>query len=165
RLVISETRQVSPRKWPPELKCRRRMHYYLAAREARARDPAARALLLDLDGFVSEASTANVFAYIQDEGFVSPLRSKILPGVTLDVLRDLAGDLGWTFRERDLLPADLCAADEVLLCSTSPCLLPVVSLDGQPIGHGRPGPAFHRLLRAFGNGVGVDIAEQARRCA
>ena len=66
RLATTSVRQISEQSWPAELKCRSRMHYYLADREARAIDPRARALLLDERGLVSETSTANVVAYRQE---------------------------------------------------------------------------------------------------
>ena len=141
------------------------MHYYLADREARSRDPEARAILLDLDGLVSEASTANVLAYFADRGLVSPPQESILPGISLGMLRDLARTLEIPFQSQPMPPDMLARADEVLLCSTSPCVLPAVSLDGKPIGDGQPGATFRRLLEAWGQEVGLDIAEQARRFA
>lgn len=165
RLTISNVRQVSPRSWPAELKCRSRMHYHLADREARSVDPRSRALLLDLDGFVSEASTANVLAYFRGEGLVSPLRTKILPGISLDTIRSIAVEREIPFQERDLLPEELLRADEVMLCSTSPCLLPVVRINDQPVSSGRPGPVFEQVLDAWSQHVGLSIADQARRFA
>jgi len=61
-LVTTDIEQTPPQCWPPVLKCRSRMHYYLADRHAAAADPQARALLLDAEGFVTEASTANVLS-------------------------------------------------------------------------------------------------------
>lgn len=162
RLVVTSVRQTSPRNWPPELKCRSRMHYYLADRQARGVDPDARALLLDLDGFVCEASTANVFHYVLGQGCIAPRRTNILPGVSLDVLRELCEKVGLPFTERDVTPDEFMAADEAFLCSTSPCLLPVVAVNGQPIGHGGPGDIFRQLLVAWNEEVGIDIAQQAR---
>lgn len=164
-LITARTRQVSPRNWPPELKCRSRMHYYLADREARNADPLARAILLDLEGYVSEASTANVLAYHVDSGLVSPPSDTILPGFSLATLHELAGVLEIPFRYERFTPDDLARAEEILLCSTSPCVLPVVLLDGKTIGKGEPGSVFRRLLAAWGELVGVDIAAQARRFA
>src|SRR5690606_15089688 len=69
--------------WPPALKCRSRMHYYLADREAAARFPGARALMLDAGGFATEASTANVLVYRAGVGLLTPPRAKILPGISL----------------------------------------------------------------------------------
>jgi branched-subunit amino acid aminotransferase/4-amino-4-deoxychorismate lyase len=164
-LVTSSVEQVSSRCWPPELKCRSRMHYYLADRQARRIDPDSRALLLDEDGFVCEATTANVTAYFQKEGLVSPRHSKILPGISVAMLADLCRTLAIPFVERDLTPRDIATADEILLCSTSPCVLPVVRLDGQPIGTGIPGPIFARLINAWSAEVGIDIIAQARQFA
>ena len=66
---------------------------------------------------------------------------------------------------RDLKPADVAAAAEIFLTSTSPCLLPVTRFEGRPIGTGQPGPMFHRLLSAWSQLVGLDIAAQSRRFA
>jgi branched-subunit amino acid aminotransferase/4-amino-4-deoxychorismate lyase len=163
RLVTTDVEQVPASSWPPELKCRSRMHYYLADRYARNIDPQARGLLLDRQGYVVEASTANVIVYVRDEGLVSPPRASILPGVSLAFLEELAGQLGLAFTYRDLSISDVAEADEVLLSSTSPCLLPVVSFNGRPVGTGKPGEVLRRCLHAWGRHVGVDIPGQAER--
>ena len=162
-LVISTIPQVSALCWPPELKCRSRMHYYLANRQARRIDPSARALLLDEDGMVCEATTANVVAYFPGEGVVSPPHGIILPGISVAMIAELCASLGIAFVERNLSPSQIQGAEEILLCSTSPCVLPVVRLNGKPVGTGRPGPVFDRLLAAWSGQVGVDIAAQARQ--
>jgi branched-chain amino acid aminotransferase len=162
---LTETgiRQVPACCWPPELKCRSRMHYFLADRLANQRYPGSRAVLLDLDGFVSEASTANVLIYRDDEGLVSPPREKILPGVSLSVVAELADDLGIPMRFNDVRLDECETADEILLCSTSPCVWPVVRCNGRPVGRGPRGQVFRRLLSAWSERVGVDIAGQALR--
>ena len=165
RLVVSQTRQVPDNCWPPELKCRSRMHYYLADREAEQQDPGSRALLLDQDGLVNEASTANIVVFNSEEGFVSPPLERILPGVSVAVLKELSSGLGVAFTHRPLTVEDVAAADEVLLSSTSPCLLPVTSLDGQPIADGRASEMLGRALSAWSELVGVDIIAQAQRFA
>ena len=165
RLVVSSVRQVPNNCWPLELKCRSRMHYYLADREARAQDPGARALLLDQEGFIAEASTASVILFHEAEGFLSPPREKILPGVSVGVLEELASEMGSAFSHRDLTVDDAYSANEVILCSTSPCLLPVVSVDGRPIGSGTAGEMFQQVVAGWSRLVGLDIAEQARQFA
>src|SRR5688572_13575290 len=105
-LVVTEVLQVPAACWPSELKCRSRMHYYLADREAREREPGARALLLDERGLVIEASTANILAYIRGKGLVSPPRERILPGVSAAVLADLAEQVGIPLAPGDLTPSD-----------------------------------------------------------
>ena len=161
--VIVDVRQVPENCWPAQLKCRSRMHYYLADREAEAKQPGARAILLDQDGFVGEGSTANVVAYFTDRGLVTPLRSKVLPGVTQEVLFELADSLDISHSEADILPTDLAHADEIYFTSTSVCMLPVVSLDGSKVGAGKPGRVYHELLQAWSKQVGLDIIEQAKR--
>lgn len=165
RLVISRVQQVPTACWPAELKCRSRMHYYLADREARLQDPQARAILLDGEGMVIEASTANIVGYSANEGFFSPPRAKILPGVSVATLADLASQLGIPFVERDVQVDDLLAADELMLSSTSPCLVPVSTVGGQPLRSPCPGPGFQRVMRAWSDHVGVDIIAQATRFA
>ncbi len=164
-LATTDVVQVSPRSWPSELKCRSRMHYYLADRQARARDPGSRALVLDEEGFVTETTTANVVVFEEKTGLVTPPRHKILPGISMAVLAEFAARLGIAHVERELRPADLLAADEVYLTSTSPCMVSVVRLDGQAIGGGAPGTMYGRFLAAWNALVGLDIAEQARRFA
>jgi branched-chain amino acid aminotransferase len=164
-LVVSQHMQASRKCWPPELKCRSRMHYYLADREANEIEPGARAVLLDETGFVCEATTANVLACFEREGIVSPPHDKILPGVSAAMVAELATSLGIGYAERDLTPADMSRATEILLTSTSPCVLPVVRFAGRRIGDGLPGNTYRRLLDAWGNAVGIDIAAQANQFA
>ena len=161
-LHTSDHRQTPANCWPTELKCRSRMHYYLADQQAREIEPDSRALLLDQEGFVGEASTANLVIYNQREGIVSPRMEKVFPGVSVAVLSELAKSQAIRFNERDLTLDEFLSADEAWLASTSVCLLPVTSLDNQLIGAGEPGPVFHQLLAAWNDAVGLDIAAQAR---
>jgi len=164
-LVTTQIEQVDPRCWPPELKCRSRMHYYLADRRAAEIDPSARALLLDGEGSVTEASTANILIYREAEGLVSPPEDKILHGISLAVAWELARSLGIPTVRRDLSPDDVAGADEVLLGSTPLCLLPVTRFGGRPIGDGKPGDMFHRLMAAWNALAGIDVVAQAERFA
>ncbi len=164
-VFTSDHRQVPPNCWPAELKCRSRMHYYLADRQARRHDPRARAILLDQLGYVGEASTANLIVYREAEGLLTPCFDRVLPGVSVTVVEQLATLLGIPFKKRDITLDELRAADEVWLSSTSICVLPIVECDGQPIADGKPGDVYRKLLAAWSELVGVDIAEQARTFA
>jgi branched-chain amino acid aminotransferase len=162
-LVVTSIEQVPATCWPPELKCRSRIHYYLADQEARRVEPAARALMVDRDGYVTESSTANLLVYDPRVGLISPPKEKILPGVTVAALQGLAAELEIPFSFRDLTVADVAAAQEALLCSTSPCVWSVTRLNGQRIGDGKPGVVVGRLQRAWSAMVGLDIVAQAKR--
>jgi branched-chain amino acid aminotransferase len=120
---------------------------------------------LDERGHVIEASTANILIYRDREGLVSPPKEHILPGVTVAVIEELAVQLGVAFGHRELTVDDVAQADEVLLCSTSPCVWSVTRLNGRAIGDGQPGKIVARLRAAWSQMVGVDIEEQTRRFA
>ena len=164
-LVVTDVLQVPAACWPTELKCRSRMHYYLADQQARQREAGARALMLEERGFVTEASTANILVYYRDVGLVSPPKEMILPGVSAAVVQELARSLGIPFSFRPLTVDDVAAAEEALLCSTSPCIWPVTRLSGRPIGDGKQGEIARSVLAAWSKLVGLDIAAQAGRFA
>jgi len=164
-LVTTGVEQVPAACWPPALKCRSRMHYYLADRKAAKIEPGARALLLDSDGWVTETSTANILVYAGDRGLLSPPQDSVLVGISLGALARLARQLGIPLSYGRFSPADVAGAEEVLVSSTPWCLLPVTRFNGRPIASGVPGPVFARLLAAWGEWVRVDIAAQAQRFA
>jgi len=161
-LRVAAVRQVPEACWPVRAKVRSRLHYHLADREVQVVEPAARAVLLHLDGRVSETSTANV-AIVRDDAILTPPSADALPGVSLRHVHDLARTLGLGWEARSLTAADLAAADEILLTSTPSCILPATRFDGRPVGSGTPGRVYRRLLSAWSDRVGLDIAAQARR--
>jgi branched-chain amino acid aminotransferase len=135
----------------------------LADRQARTRYPDSRALMLDENGFVTETTTANIVLYNRAAGLVGPPGEKILPGISLAVLLELAEQLGIAAVEREVVPADVLKADEVFLTSTSPCVLAVVRCNGQTIGNGVPGEIHARFIAAWSDLVGLDIVRQAEQ--
>jgi branched-chain amino acid aminotransferase len=158
-LVTPSVRQVPPQCWSPQLKCRSRMHYHLAEREARLVDPEAYALLLDLDGNITETNAAN-FLMVERGTIVSPPAEKTLPGISRATVIELAGRLGIPFVERDIPVFRAVSADEAFLSSTPYCLMPVTKINGVLVGDGKPGPVFRCLLEAWGREVELDIKQQ-----
>lgn len=163
RLITPQIRQVPPECWPPQLKCRSRMHYYLADKEAGRTQPGSRALILDLAGNVLETSIANILVYHRARGVTIPPAATILPGISLAATLELVAEQGISINESPLSVADVESADEVLLASTTYCLLPVTSVNSHEISGGRPGSIYKKLLAGWNNFAGFDIAEQARR--
>lgn len=155
-LATPSVRQVPPQCSPPHIKARSRLHYYLADREVRAADPGAWALLLDLDGCLSETNAANVLL-VKGNRLLSPRFDKTLAGISRDTVCELARPMGLAVEQQDLTVADALAADEILLTSTGFCLLAATRLNGQAIGAGVPGPVFRRLLAAYSQLAGVPI--------
>jgi branched-chain amino acid aminotransferase len=158
-LVTPAVQQVPPECWSPRMKCRSRMHYYLAEREARQVDPQAYALLLDRDGNVTETNAAN-FLMVERGTILSPPADRTLPGISRATVIELARRLGIPFAETTIPVPRALAADEEFLSSTPFCLMPVTRINGEPIGNGRPGPIFRRLLEVWGRDVGVDVGRQ-----
>ena len=162
-LRCAAVRQVPDACWPVRAKVRSRLHYFLADRQVHAEEPGARALLLHIDGRVSETSTANV-AVVHGDTITTPPVADALPGVSLRHVRGIAESLGLRWSMRSLTVADLAAADEILLTSTPSCILPATRLDGRPVADGRPGGVYRRLLSTWSDQVDLDIAAQARAC-
>jgi len=105
--------------------------------------------LLIRDGFLSEGATSNIFM-VKDGVVLAPPKSNLmLPGITYDVVLELAAAEGLPHAVRPIAEAELRAADEVWLTSSTKEITAVVTLDGQAVGSGRPGPVFKRMHAAF----------------
>jgi D-alanine transaminase len=117
-------------------------------RQLSAEEGAAETILFR-DGRLTEASASNVF--IVRGGVVqSPAKSNlILPGITYDVVVELAQANGMALEFREIAEAEVRAADEVWVTSSSKEVLAIVALDGKRIGDGRPGPVFRRMYQLY----------------
>ncbi len=119
----------------------------LARREA-ARRGAAEAILVR-DGLVTEGAASNVFAVLDGTVVTPPKGPRILPGITRDVVLELARAEGLAAREAALPAGALDRAEEIWISSSTRELVPVTHLDGRPVGEGRPGPLWRRLDAAY----------------
>jgi len=126
----------------------------LALREAKTRG-AQEALVVDARGRVVEGASSNVFAVAGGRLATPPEDAGILAGITRAHILGAARALGVPVEERDLTPGDLWSADEVFITSSIRELLPVVRVDGRPVGAGVPGPVARALHRRFRADVGM----------
>lgn len=107
------------------------------------------------DGFVTEATASNVFIVV-DGGLVTPpLSNYILPGITREVVLELARQEGIPCAEVPVPAESLDRADEIMLSGTLSEVTAVVGLDGRPVGSGQPGPVFQKLGAAFDRLIGL----------
>ena len=97
------------------------------------------------DGFVTEASASNVFVVKNGVVAAPPRDNLILLGITYDLLVRLAEEGDVRLDIRPIAEAELRAADEVWLTSSTKEVLAVTTLDGKPVGNGKPGPLFRRM--------------------
>ena len=151
----------SNRHWPPQclsskIKNRNRLHMWIGEQQVHLADPAAVPLYLDLNGHITETGGSNFVIY-RDGGVVSPRRNNILWGISLSVLVEILAELGIPFREDDIDTYDAVNAEEAWLPTTPYCLAPVVKLNGQVIGEGKPGPLWRRIIDTWSKHVGKDI--------
>jgi branched-chain amino acid aminotransferase len=121
---------------------------YVFARLEADRAGADDAIFLTLDGAISEATAANLFVLAGATLATPPLSAAILAGTTRTWLLAHAEQLGLVTAEVDLRPDALRAADEAFLTGSVAGIVPLVELDGRPIGSGRPGPRTAALRSA-----------------
>jgi len=108
------------------------------------------------DGFLTEGAASNIFI-VKDGVLLAPPPSNLmLTGITYDVVRELAVASGMPHAVRAISEAELRAADEVWMTSSTKEIMPIVRLDGAPVGAGVPGPLAQRmdaLYQAFKQAV------------
>ena len=117
-------------------------------RQLSAEDGGAETILFR-DGKLTEASASNVFIVKRGVIHSPPKSNLILPGITYDVVAELARANGLPLEFRDVTEAEVRGADEVWVTSSSKEVFPIVELDGRKIGDGRPGPVFQRMYRLY----------------
>ncbi|HVP08354.1 MAG TPA: D-amino acid aminotransferase [Burkholderiales bacterium] len=105
--------------------------------------------ILFRDGKLTEASASNVFVVRRGVILSPPKSTLILPGITYDVVAELAQAGGLPLEFRELSEAEVRGADELWVTSSSKEVLAIVTLDGKPVGEGRPGPVFRRMYALY----------------
>ena len=105
--------------------------------------------ILFRDGKLTEASASNVFIVKRGVILSPPKSHLILPGITYDVVSELARANNLPIEFRDVAEAEVRAADEIWVTSSSKEVLAIVELDGKPVGDGRPGPVFRRMHQLY----------------
>jgi D-alanine transaminase len=105
--------------------------------------------ILFRDGKLTEASASNVFAVRRGVILSPPKSNLILPGITYDVVTELARANGLPIEFRDVTEAETRSADEIWVTSSSKEVLAIVTLDGKPVGEGRPGAVFARMYQLY----------------
>lgn len=147
RLITSKWRRNPPQALNPNIKSLNYLNNILAMLEVieKGMDEA---VMLDMDGFVSEGSADNIFIY-DGSTFISPPVETNLPGVTRETAIELIREKGWDFREEKFRMEALYSAQEVFLTGTAAEIAPVVEVDSRKIGSGKPGEKTKELTASF----------------
>ncbi len=101
------------------------------------------------DGYLTEATSSNAMAVFGGKIYTHPLNNLVLPGITRKVVLELCDQLGIPVVEEAVPAAELVRADEVFITGTVTEVLAITTLDGRPVGTGKPGPIFRQLHAAF----------------
>jgi branched-chain amino acid aminotransferase len=145
--TFDDARKAAPESLDPAVKA---AAAYLGPMLARRRAIAAGAeeiVLLDRDGHVAEAPTANAFAVVKDVVWTPPLRY-VLAGITRDAVLVLAREAGLAVREEPLPLEVFANAEEAFLTATSFPIAPIGSVNGRALGSA-PGPITKKLIDRF----------------
>ena len=159
--VITSQRAIPSSLLDPKIKNRSRVHYLMANIEASNFSGDNNwALLLDPDGFITEGTGDNFFI-IKDGVVITPEGRNILRGVSRDyVMNTLCMDLKIPVVEKNIEPYDVYTSDEAFMTGTPFCMLPVTSLNGNPISNGRVGLLFKKLVGQWSKNMGINIIKQ-----
>ena len=101
------------------------------------------------DGFLSEAAACNVWAVKDGTLMGAPKDNLVLEGIRYGLIEGICRDAGIGFELRRISREEVFAADELLLSSATKEVLAITTLDGRPIGNGKPGPVYARLHAAY----------------
>ena len=116
-----------------------------------ASDSDATETLLLRDGFLSEGSASSIFIVKNKILLVPPKSNFTLPGITYDVVLELAVKYQMPYKIREISENDLRSSDEILLASSTKEIMPITLLDGKKVGSGKSGEVFAQLYQLYQN--------------
>ena len=147
RLITASVRRPTPDSLDPKIHHNNLLNSILAKIEANVAG-ADDAVMLDHRGFVAETNATHVFA-VTGEVLATPTTGACPEGITRQVVLDLAAQAGLAVAVGDYSLTQLYTADELFVTGTMGGIVPVLALDGRPIGQGQPGPVTLRLAGLF----------------
>lgn len=147
--MICSTRKHNPQCLNPQVKATQYLNNIMALIEANMAG-FVEAIMLSLDGFITEGSADNIFIARGKRIVTPPAYLGALQGITRDSVMEVASGNGYTVEEKRFTSYDLYEADECWFTGTAAELIPVIEVDSRKIGTGAPGPVFKDLKSKFG---------------
>jgi branched-chain amino acid aminotransferase len=162
-IVVPAVRRVGPDMLSPRAKTHNYLNLVMGDLQAKAVDPGAWAVLLDVNGNLAEGTGSNIFI-VRSGRLKTPEARYVLPGVSRATVIELAATLGLAADEGPIDLYDAYTADECFITSTSLCICPARSINGRVFGDRRvPGPVTRRLMDAYVALIGFDFVGQYLR--
>lgn len=146
RVRVVSTRRIPPQCLDPKIKSLNYLNLVMARLEATSAG-VDEAIMLDVDGYVSESPGNNVF--VVRDGVVMTPPENILEGITRETVFELCAQADLPFEARQLTMYDLHNADEAFLTSTAGGITPIIEVDGRSISAGTPGPITALIRSAY----------------
>ncbi|AEB29413.1 D-alanine aminotransferase [Carnobacterium sp. 17-4] len=115
--------------------------------------------ILHRDGIVTECSSSNVWMIKDDTIYTHPDGNLVLPGITKIMLLKVARKAGMLVKEEAFTIEDLKEADEVFASSTTMEAMPIISIDGNPVGHGKRGAVVEKLQQLYVDAVEAECGQ------
>ncbi len=109
----------------------------------------AETILIRDDAFMTEGAASNIFVVKNGILFAPQKDNLMLPGITYDVVLEIAAENGIPYQVRKIAKDEVFNADELLLTSSTKEVLAITRLDGKPVGDGKPGPMFAKLYQLY----------------
>lgn len=148
-VVTVSTRIARPDSWEVRVKSTGKYVNNIMAKFEANRMGAGEGLMLNMEGFVAEATGDNIFVVQSGLILTPPASAGILEGITRATVMDIANTSGYRVEERNLTLFDVYTADESFLTGTAAEMIPMCKLDGRVIGTGKPGPITKKLITKF----------------
>jgi len=112
-------------------------------------DAGAAECMMFRDGILTEGSSSNIWVVRNGRVLGSPVNHLVLEGIRVGLLAELCARCGLDYELRRVPREEVLQADELMLTSATREILPITKVDGAPVGNGRPGPVYQRLIEAY----------------
>ncbi len=153
------TRRTPFQSMSPRAKTHNYINLILGDNEVKRIDKDAWAILLDLNGNITEGMGSNIFTVV-GETVYTPKSQHVLGGISRETVIEQAGKIGINVIEKDIEVYEAINSDEVFLTSTSLCICPVTFFNGKKVGNETYGPITKRLIESYKDLVSYDFVNQ-----
>jgi branched-chain amino acid aminotransferase len=149
RCKISSWNRIDSRTLPPLAKCTANYANSILAKQEAIECGYDEAILLNINGTVSEGPGENIFVIRHDTLYTTPIADNVLEGITANSIKKIAQDMGIPVVEKSMIRDELFLADEAFFTGTAAEVTPIREIDNRVIGNGKRGPITEKLQTKY----------------